>query len=168
MPATRKQRLQETLRAEISDIIRRDLRDPRFQKGLLSITEVEVTADLKHATVFFSVLGDAQARKDELAALKGATGHLRGELGRRKSVINVPELSFRYDDALERGGQMFEMLERIKREDAERAAAMPQPESTDAAAENFGHDEESEDDGEADIDEKPNGTDAGAKDEAGA
>ena len=45
MPATRKQRLQETLRAEISDIIRRDLRDPRFQKGLLSITEVEVTAD---------------------------------------------------------------------------------------------------------------------------
>ncbi|BDI32257.1 hypothetical protein CCAX7_43080 [Capsulimonas corticalis] len=125
MPATRKQRLQETLRAEISDIIRRDLRDPRFAKGLLSITEVEVTADLKHATVFFSVLGDEQARKEELAALKGATGHLRGELGRRKTVINVPEISFRYDDALERGGKMFEMLERIKREDAERAAAMP-------------------------------------------
>ncbi|MCW3059722.1 MAG: 30S ribosome-binding factor RbfA [Capsulimonas sp.] len=125
MPATRKQRLQETLRAEISDIIRRDLRDPRFSKGLLSITEVEVTPDLKHATVFFSVLGDEQARKDELAALKGATGHLRGELGRRKTVINVPEISFRYDDALERGGKMFEMLERIKREDAERAAAAP-------------------------------------------
>lgn len=120
MAATRKQRLQETLRAELSDIIRRDMRDPRFSEGLLSITGVEVTPDLKHATVFVSVLGDEQARKDELNALKGAAGVLRGELGRRKTIINVPELSFRYDDALERGSQMFALLERIKQEDAAR------------------------------------------------
>ena len=163
MPATRKQRLQETLRAEISDIIRRDLRDPRFQKGLLSITEVEVTADLKHATVFFSVLGDAQARKDELAALKGATGHLRGELGRRKSVINVPEISFRYDDALERGGQMFEMLERIKREDVERAAAMPQLEVSESD-----DDSENDETEEDDADASHKTDDGSKKDEAGA
>jgi ribosome-binding factor A len=120
MAATRKQRLQDTLRAELSDIIRRDMRDPRFSTGLLSITDVEVTPDLRHATVFVSVLGNEQARKDELNALRGATGVLRGELGRRKTIINVPELSFKYDDALEHGAHMFELLERIKQEDAAR------------------------------------------------
>lgn len=126
MPGTRKQRLQESLRAEISDIIRREMRDPRFTEGLLSITDVEVTTDLKHATVYVSVLGDEQARKDELAALKGATHVLRSELKRRKAFVNVPELTFRYDDAIERGGQMFALLERVRREDAARAEAFPE------------------------------------------
>jgi len=66
MPGTRKQRLQESLRTELSDVIRREMRDPRFRNGLLSITEVEVTQDLKHATVYVSVLGDA-ARGTEAA-----------------------------------------------------------------------------------------------------
>ncbi len=125
MPATRKQRLQESLRTELSDVIRREMRDPRFSEGLLSITEVEVTADLKHATVYVSVLGDEQARQDELKALRGATHVLRGELKRRRAFINVPELSFKYDDAMERGSQMFDLLERVRREDAERASALP-------------------------------------------
>lgn len=120
MPATRKQRLQESLRAELSDVIRREMRDPRFREGLLSITEVEVTQDLKHATVFVSVLGDAQAQQDELKALRGASHVLREELKRRKAFINVPDLSFKYDDAIERGNQMFELLERVKQEDAAR------------------------------------------------
>lgn len=120
MPGTRKQRLQETLRAELSEIIRREMRDPRFTEGLLSITDVEVTTDLKHATVFVSVLGDEKARKDELNALRGAAGLLRFELGRTKAFNSVPELHFKYDEAIERGSHMFEVLERIKREDAER------------------------------------------------
>ncbi len=125
MPATRKQRLQESLRLELSDVIRREMRDPRFLEGLLSITEVEVTADLKHATVYVSVLGDEQVRQDELKALRGATHVLRGELKRRRAFINVPELSFKYDDTIERGSQMFDLLERVRREDAERALAQP-------------------------------------------
>jgi ribosome-binding factor A len=120
MAGTRKQRLQETLREELSDIIRREMRDPRFLEGLLSITDVEVTQDLKHAVVYVSVLGDEKARKDEMAALRGATGMLRGELGRRKTLKSIPAISFKYDEALERGSHMFEMLERIKREDAAR------------------------------------------------
>ncbi len=125
MPGTRKQRLQESLRAELSDVIRREMRDPRFTGGLLSITDVEVTPDLKHATVYVSVLGDEQARKDELAALKGATHVLRTELKRRRAFVNVPELSFKYDDAIERGGQMFALLERVRQEDAVRAQEFP-------------------------------------------
>lgn len=134
MPATRKQRLQESLRAEISDVIRREMRDPRFQEGLLSITDVEVTPDLKHATVYVSVLGDEQVRKDEMNALRGASHVLRSELKRRKAFINVPELSFKYDDAMERGSHIFDVLERVRLEDAARAqsapeeAAAPEPE----------------------------------------
>jgi ribosome-binding factor A len=120
MAAMRRQRLQEALREELSDVIRKEMRDPRFSEGLLSITDVEVTPDYRHATVYVSVLGDANAKEHELAALRGAAGVLRGELGRRKAFKSVPELSFKYDDALERGSHVFEMLERIKQEDAAR------------------------------------------------
>ena len=125
MPSNRKPRLQESLRGDLSEIIQREMRDPRFREGLLSITGVEVTADYKHATVYVSILGDEQARRDALNALRGAGGVLRGELGRRKHFNTVPELHFKYDESLERGAQMFELLERVRREDAERAAQAP-------------------------------------------
>lgn len=132
MPSNRKPRLQESLRAELSEVIRREMRDPRFREGLLSITDVEVAADYKHATVYVSVFGDEQARKDALNALRGASGVLRGELGRRKHFNTVPELHFKYDESLERGAQMFELLERVRREDAEKTA---QTAETEAEAE---------------------------------
>jgi ribosome-binding factor A len=132
MPSNRKPRMQESLRAELSEVIRREMRDPRFHEGLLSITGVEVTADYKQALVFVSVLGGDQVRKDILNALRGAAGVLRGELGRRKTFNSVPELHFKYDDSIERGAHMFEVLERVRREDAERAAqAPPVPEDTE-------------------------------------
>ncbi len=130
MPGTRKQRLQESLRTELSDVIRREMRDPRFRNGLLSITEVEVTQDLKHATVYVSVLGDAEAQQEELKALRGASYVLREELKRRRVFINVPDLSFKYDDAIERGNQMFELLQRVKQEDE--ARPKPPEETGDA------------------------------------
>lgn len=130
MPGTRKQRLQESLRTELSDVIRREMRDPRFRNGLLSITEVEVTQDLKHATVYVSVLGDVEAQQEELKALRGASYVLREELKRRRVFINVPDLSFKYDDAIERGNQMFELLQRVKQEDE--ARPKPPEETGDA------------------------------------
>jgi ribosome-binding factor A len=120
MPATRKQRLQDQLREVLSEIIRREMRDPRFQDGLLSITDVEVTADYKGATVYVSVLGGEEARRDKLNLLRGASGVLREELKRSKAFINVPSLTFKYDEAIERGSHMFEVLEQVKREDAAR------------------------------------------------
>ena len=122
MAGMRRERLQEALRAELSEVIRREMRDPRFLEGLLTITDVEVSADYKHAVVYVSVLGANDARDHILAALKGASGVLRGALGKRKAFISVPELEFRYDDSVERGGHVFEVLEHIRREDAVRDA----------------------------------------------
>lgn len=120
MPATRKHRLQDQLREVLSEVIRREMRDPRFSDGLLSITDVEVTADYKNATVFISVLGSDEARAEKLNLLRGASGVLREELKRSKAFINVPSLTFKYDETIERGSHIFEVLEQVKREDAAR------------------------------------------------
>ncbi len=118
MPATRKQRLQDQLREVLYEIIRREMRDPRFSDGLLSITDVEVTADYKNATVFVSLLGGSEeARLEKLNLLRRATGVLRQELKRSKAFINVPSLTFKYDEAIERGSYMFDVLEKVRRED---------------------------------------------------
>jgi len=122
MTSVRKQRLQEGLRAELSEVIRREMRDPRLREGLLSITDVEVSQDYKHAVVYISVLGDEAARAHALAALKGASGLMRGELGRRKSFISVPELQFRYDESMDRGTRVVEVLQQLRHDDALRAA----------------------------------------------
>jgi len=123
MPATRKQRLQDQLRAVLSEIILREMRDPRFQEGLLSITDVDVTADYKQATVYVSVLGTEEARQGKLNLLRGATGVLREQLKKSKAFINVPSLTFKYDEAIERGSHIFEVLEQVKREDDARPKA---------------------------------------------
>ncbi|MGI4789806.1 MAG: 30S ribosome-binding factor RbfA [Janthinobacterium lividum] len=130
MPATRKQRLQDQLREVLSEVIRREMRDPRFQDGLLSITDVEVTSDYKNATIFISVLGSEEAKRDKLNLLRGANGVLREALKKSKAFINVPSLTFKYDDTIDRGSHMFEVLEQVKREDA--ARPKPLAEETDA------------------------------------
>lgn len=133
MPATRKQRLQDQLREVLSEVIRREMRDPRFTDGLLTITDVEVTTDYKNATVFISVLGSEEAKRDKLNLLRGANGVLREELKRSKAFINVPALTFKYDDTIDRGSHMFEVLEQVKREDA--ARPKPVVEGADAEKE---------------------------------
>ncbi len=120
MPATRKIRLQDQLREVLSEILLRKMRDPRFQEGLLTITEVEVTTDYKQATVYISVLGTEEERSSKLNLLRGASGVLRAELKQSKAFINVPSLTFKYDEAIERGSHMFDVMEQVRREDAAR------------------------------------------------
>jgi len=120
MSATRKVRLAETLRSELFEVIRRELRDPRIRSGLISITGVDVSPDLKYATVYVSVLGSDQAKKDVVNVLKGASGVLRAQLGRRKAFKSVPELHFRYDESIERGARVFHLIEEATREDEAR------------------------------------------------
>jgi len=76
---------------------------------------------LRHAVIFVSILGDEAVRKTEMQALRDAKGVIKYELGRRKVFNNIPELSFRYDDTLERGANMFALLERVRQEDEQRA-----------------------------------------------
>jgi ribosome-binding factor A len=117
MPAPRKARIAEALRLELSEVIRREMRDPRLSEGLLSITSVDVSSDLRYATVYISVLGDDEAQEHVTRALQGASGVLRAALRSRKAFKNVPELTFAYDESIARAARIFTLLEESKRHD---------------------------------------------------
>ena len=111
MTSMRAERLAEVIRAEASEIFQRDLKDPRI--GFVSITDVEVTADLRHAKIFVSVLGDEEAKQRSMAGLNRAKGHIRSELGRRLALRFVPEIHFRLDESIERGSRIVSLIREV-------------------------------------------------------
>lgn len=108
MPSIRQARVAEMIKRDLAEIVQRDIRDPRL--ALLSITDVDVARDFSVAKVFVSVIGSAEEKADALKALQGASGFLRGQLGKALELRTVPALSFRYDTGIERGARMFELL----------------------------------------------------------
>lgn len=112
---TRQEKVRELLRVEISEILRREFKDPRL--GFVTITDVEVTADLKHAKVFVSVMGSEQERRDNMAILKKAEHFIRQALARRVKMKTLPEVDFRLDTSVDHGVRIFELLDQIKHED---------------------------------------------------
>jgi len=117
MARLRSERLGELLKEEISEILRRELKDPRV--GFVSVTDVEVSSDLRHAKVFVSILGDEVSREETMRALESATGFVRSEVGRRIRLRHTPEIVFRLDKSIERGARVFELLSEIRKEAGE-------------------------------------------------
>src|SRR5436190_2385402 len=115
MPGVRKERLEQLLRREISDIIRREVNDPRI--GFVTVTDAEVTKDLSYAKVFVSVLGTSEQQEATLKGLNSATRFIRGEFGHRIKLRQVPEISFRFDTSIQQGARIHELLEQVKQEE---------------------------------------------------
>jgi ribosome-binding factor A len=101
----------EFLREELTDIIRRDVKDPRI--GFMSVTRVDVTPDLRHAAVYISVLGTDGERSDTLAALVSASGFIRHTLKPRLRMRQIPELEFRDDRSMEHAEKIARTLREI-------------------------------------------------------
>ncbi len=118
MTQFRPERLRGLLQAEISDIIRNELKDPRI--GFASITSVEVSNDLRHVKAFVSVLGSDSEREDTLAALTKAAGFIRTEVGRRISLRHTPEIIFRPDDSIEHGTHINALLRKLEQEERQK------------------------------------------------
>lgn len=114
----RTQKVNDLLRQEISDLLLRHVNDPRLN-AFLSITEVEVSADLKHAQVFVSIMGDSETKADVLRGLRSASGFLRRELAHRLTMRFVPELAFHQDDSIERGSRVLEILQHLSEDSKE-------------------------------------------------
>ncbi len=119
MANRRIERINELLREEISDLIQKEIRDPRLT-GLVSVTEVETSADLRHAKVFVSVMGPEQQQKDAIQALKNAAGFFRKELGSRLTLRRTPQLTFILDVSLERGARIMGLLRQMENETSEK------------------------------------------------
>jgi len=109
----RTERVNDLLREELSALLQRGMKDPRLEHGLLSITEVQVSPDLKQATVYISHLGDPAERTEVLRALAHASHYLHKELLHRLALRSVPELRFRFDPSIERGARLAELIHEV-------------------------------------------------------
>jgi ribosome-binding factor A len=107
----RQERVQSQMVQELSDIIRKELRDPRL--GFVTLTGAEISRDLRHAKVFVSVLGDKEAQKQAVKALNGASGLMRGEFARRAHLRVAPEIEFHPDEGIARGQHIFDLLNSV-------------------------------------------------------
>ena len=97
------------IQREISELLEREVNDPRLSR-LISVTEVALSADLKYAKVYVSTIGSEASKEDTLAGFNQASGFLRKELAARLNMRHVPELSFHYDDSIERGARLLKMM----------------------------------------------------------
>jgi ribosome-binding factor A len=111
MQHKRSDKVAETIHETVSSLLARGLNDPRI--GFVTITGVEVTDDLHLARIFFTVIGDEQAKKNTETGLNSARGHIRKELGRVLTMRYVPDITFRYDHSQEYGNRIDSILKEI-------------------------------------------------------
>ena len=108
----RTQRVNELIRGEISLLLQRQVKDPRLC-GLVTVTEVSTSADLKHAKIYISVMGGETEKREALAGLERASSFFRRELAERLSLRRIPELSFCRDDSIEHGSHLLKLIEQV-------------------------------------------------------
>ena len=111
----RQDRVSALIQRELSEVIHRDVKDPRV--AFCTITHVEASADLKYVDVKVSVIGGNEQKKATLAGLKSAAGFLRREMNRRLSLKHSPELRFSLDDSVDHLMKIDELLKEIEDEE---------------------------------------------------
>ncbi len=116
----RQRRLGQLLKQEISELLAREIKDPRI--AFVSITSVDVAPDLRHAKVYISVLGSESERKSTIAGLRSAAGYIRRELGSRLSLKYAPEIRIMYDDSIEEGSRILALIQSVVPEQEEEQA----------------------------------------------
>ena len=104
----RPQKLGDLIQREVSNLIRLEVRDPRV--GMITITSVDVSPDMTHAKIFFTVL-EKDKLQDTLQGLKRSAGFLRAQLAKRVQMYTTPELRFVYDESVERGDRLSRLID---------------------------------------------------------
>ncbi len=112
MPSRRIERLNEQLKREITDVLLREVRDPRVKQ--VTITGVRATTDLDRARVYLASLGTEEEKRDALEGLRAAAAFIRGEVSRRLRVRRVPELDFEWDRTLEHAQRIEHLLREVR------------------------------------------------------
>ncbi len=110
----RQKRVAERLRAELSELLQREMKDPRL--GMVTVTRVTIDRELMQADVYVSTLGDDSRRQEMLAALRSAAGFLRREVGHRVQLRTTPTLVFHWDPGLENLENVSRLLDQLKQD----------------------------------------------------
>ena len=109
----RNERVRKELMREISEILRKEVKDPRIS-GIVSITDIEVAHDNSFAKIFYSVFAsDDDVKSKTISALEENIAKIRYEVGKRITLRHVPELKFFYDDSLEKGIKITNLINKI-------------------------------------------------------
>jgi ribosome-binding factor A len=114
----RTERLDSVIQQEISQLLREQVNDPRLS-SLISITKVSTSPDLRHTKVFISSIGDNVDKKEILQGFTAASGFLRRQLATRLQLKHMPELSFQFDDSIERAANLLRLIDEVTSKDAE-------------------------------------------------
>jgi ribosome-binding factor A len=110
------ERVNTLMQREISELILRDLRDPRLDE-FVSVTEVSVSPDLRYAKVFVSSMGGQQKEPQILEALNSASGFLRSELAKKIRIRRMPELHFQWDNSIEKGDRILRLIDKVSHQE---------------------------------------------------
>ena len=121
MATNRLNRINEDIRRELSVLLPK-VKDPRVQQGMVTVTGVETTGDLRYAKVYLSVL-EAVDERELRRGLKSASPWLRRELGGRLTLRYTPELIFERDHSIERGARLYRLLDELHTEEPEKETA---------------------------------------------
>lgn len=113
MSNIRADRVAEQIKKELGEILTLKIKDPRI--GFVTVTDVEITGDLQQATIFISVLGDEDEKKETLVGLTKGLGFIRSEIGQRIRLRKTPEISFEFDEAHAYGNRIESILRDLKK-----------------------------------------------------
>ena len=105
----RARRVGDEIQRDLADLLRTEVKDPRV--GPVTITAVEVTSDLSHARIFVTHLAGREHADEAVKALQHTAGFLRSALAHRLSLYSVPQLHFAYDDSIERGMRLSQLID---------------------------------------------------------
>ena len=123
MTSRRQIQVADEIRRQIGELLLKQIKDPRV--GFVSVTDVHVSPDLRHAHVNVSVYGSEEERKATMAALQHGTGFFRHEIGNNLQLRYTPELTFHLDDSLERGDRILRLLDQVRAEQNDTPPSAP-------------------------------------------
>ena len=127
----RPDRVAEAIREQVATFLAEGAKDPRI-RGFVTVTAVDVTRDLRHATVFVSVMGDDDARKSTFEGLASVATHLRSLLGRSLRLHSAPEIVFKADESIARASRIEQLLAQVRNE--REGTPAEEPSAADASA----------------------------------
>ncbi len=108
-------RLNRAIQQEISRLIEKELNDPRLA-GVVSITEVTISEDMRHVRVYVSTIGDAATQAQTMEGFKAASGFIRKEVSTNLRMRHAPEFSFEYDNSIERGAELLQLIDQVSKD----------------------------------------------------
>lgn len=118
MSKVRLGRVSEQIKKEMSQILTREIKDPRI--GFVTVTGVELTGDMQMATIYISVMGNEEEKAETMKVLEKAKGFIRTEIGRRVKLRLTPEIQFKYDESIDYGQRIETILADLHRKENEK------------------------------------------------